>query len=273
MPQTKKTKGLLIDLDGTLYHGKHRIPGADALIGSLKQHRIPYMFVTNNSSRTAEAVAMHLNGMGIEAKPEEVCTSSLAAAEYIAGESPGASVAMLGEEGLRKALTDAGLHIVEENPQYVVQGIDRFFTYERLAKAVQWIRGGAKYVLTNPDLLLPSDHGLVPGAGSLSASIQAASGVEPIIIGKPSGHLMTFATDRLGISPAEATVVGDNMRTDIAAGASAGCETILVLTGLTTEENLEAQIEGAGVRPDVICKDLQELKQLICPNETAESGF
>lgn len=159
MPQNKKTKGLLIDLDGTLYHGNHRIPGADELIRSLKQRRIPYMFVTNNSSRTAEGVAKHLNEMGIEARPEEVCTSSLAAAEYIAGESPGASVAMLGEEGLRQALSGAGLHIVDENPQYVVQGIDRSFTYESLAKAVQWIRGGAKYVLTNPDLLLPSDHG------------------------------------------------------------------------------------------------------------------
>lgn len=126
MPQNKKTKGLLIDLDGTLYHGNHRIPGADELIRSLKQRRIPYMFVTNNSSRTAEGVAKHLNEMGIEARPEEVCTSSLAAAEYIAGESPGASVAMLGEEGLRQALSDAGLHIVDENPQYVVQGIDRF---------------------------------------------------------------------------------------------------------------------------------------------------
>lgn len=268
MPQNKKTKGLLIDLDGTLYHGNHRIPGADELIRSLKQRRIPYMFVTNNSSRTAEGVAKHLNEMGIEARPEEVCTSSLAAAEYIAGESPGASVAMLGEEGLRQALSGAGLHIVDENPQYVVQGIDRSFTYESLAKAVQWIRGGAKYVLTNPDLLLPSDHGLVPGAGSLSASIQAASGTEPIVIGKPAGHLMSFATDRLGISPADATVVGDNLRTDIAAGAAAGCETILVLTGLTTEENMEALIEGAGVRPDVVCKDLYELMQRICPDET-----
>ncbi|MDR9854092.1 TIGR01457 family HAD-type hydrolase [Paenibacillus sp. VCA1] len=263
MAQNEKTKALLIDLDGTLYHGKHRIPGADELIRTLKQQGVPYLFVTNNSSRTAEGVASHLIGMGIPAEPGDVCTSSLAAAEYIAGESPGASVAMLGEEGLREALLDAGLHIVDENPQYVVQGIDRSFTYESLAQAVQWIRAGAAYVLTNPDLLLPSDHGLVPGAGSLAASIRAASGAEPVVIGKPSGHLIKYATDRLGISPGEATMVGDNMRTDIAAGAAAGCRTILVLTGLTTEENLEAQIEGAGVKPDVICKNLHELTEMI----------
>jgi 4-nitrophenyl phosphatase len=101
----------------------------------------------------------------------------------------------------------------------------------------------------------------------LSASIQAASGVEPIVIGKPSGHLMTFATERLGISPSDATVVGDNMRTDITAGAQAGCQTILVLTGLTTPENLDKHIEAAGFKPDMICKDLYELKDWLCSCE------
>ncbi|MDR0270876.1 TIGR01457 family HAD-type hydrolase [Paenibacillus sp.] len=264
MTAYQETKGLLIDLDGTLYHGKQRIPGADTLIHALKKRNVPYMFVTNNSSRTPEGVAAHLNEMEIPAASHDVCTSSLAAAKYIAEESPGAAVAMLGEEGLRKALLDAGLNIVDENPQFVVQGIDRSFTYETLAKAVRWIHEGAVFVLTNPDLLLPSDHGPIPGAGSLGASIQAASGVEPIIIGKPAGHLMTFATDRLGISPSEATVVGDNIRTDIAAGAAAGCQTILVLTGLTTPENLDTHIQGAGLEPDIICKDLHELMEMIC---------
>lgn len=263
MTQYKATKGLLIDLDGTLYHGINRIPGADTLIQALKERHIPYMFVTNNSSRTAEGVAKHLSEMGIPASAEEVCTSSLAAAKYIAEESPGATVAMLGEEGLRQALLQAGLRIVVEKPQYVVQGIDRSFTYETLAQAVHWIREGAKYVLTNPDLLLPSDRGLVPGAGALSASIQAAADTEPVIIGKPASHLMKYATERLGISPAEATVIGDNMRTDIAAGAAAGCQTILVLTGLTTEENLQANIQAAALEPDIICKDLYELTELL----------
>ncbi|MCJ8012546.1 TIGR01457 family HAD-type hydrolase [Paenibacillus sp. KQZ6P-2] len=264
MTQRKETKGLLIDLDGTLYHGIHRIPGADTLIQTLKKRQIPYMFVTNNSSRTAEGVAAHLNEMGIPAAADEVCTSALAAAKYIAEESPGAAVAMLGEEGLRQALLEAGLHIVDDKPQFVVQGIDRSFTYETLANAVRWIREGAAYILTNPDLLLPSDHGLIPGAGSLSASIQAASGAEPVVIGKPARHLMNYAIERLGISASEATVVGDNMRTDIAAGAAAGCQTILVLTGLTTEENLDAQIQATGMKPDMICKDLYELIEQVC---------
>lgn len=117
--------GLLIDLDGTLYHGGRMIPGAQRLIAALRAAEIPFLYVTNNSSRTPASVAAHLRGMGIEARPEEVCTSSLAAARYIAGESPGASVAILGEEGLVEACTEAGLTLVTEHPQVVVQGIDR----------------------------------------------------------------------------------------------------------------------------------------------------
>ncbi|GAB6990080.1 TIGR01457 family HAD-type hydrolase [Paenibacillus pini] len=260
-----ESKGLLIDLDGTLYHGKHMISGADILIHQLKEHQIPYAFVTNNSSKTPIDVASHLCSMGIPATPEDVCTSSLAAARYIAEESPGARVAMLGEDGLRNALISAGLKLVTDSPQYVVQGIDRSFNYQSLAGAVRWIREGATYILTNPDLQLPSDDGLVPGAGSLSASIQAASGVEPIVIGKPASHLMNYALERLHLTPTQAIVIGDNMRTDIAAGAAAGCETVLVLTGLTTKDNMQSHIDAAGVSPNHVCTDLQELIALLCP--------
>ncbi|GGF63769.1 haloacid dehalogenase [Paenibacillus albidus] len=256
-------KGILIDLDGTLYHGHRMIPGADQLIEGLRRAEIPFLFVTNNSSRTAENVAVHLRGMGIEAKAEEVCTSSLAAARYIAGESPGARVAILGEEGLYKACEDAGLNIVTETPEYVVQGIDRSFTYDSLAKASRWILGGAKFVLTNPDLMLPSDDGVMPGAGTLGAAIEAASGTAPVVIGKPESHLINYATSLLGISSAEAVVVGDNMRTDIAAGVNAGCRTLLVLTGLTTEKNLDHYKSITGISPDYICADLAELKAML----------
>lgn len=256
-------RGLLLDLDGTLYHGGIIIPGADELIAGLRAKGIPFLFVTNNSSRTPSGVAAHLNAMGIEAKEEEVCTSSLAAARYIAEESPGASVAILGEEGLHAACLEAGLKIVEESPRYVVQGIDRSFTYDSLARASRWILGGASFVLTNPDFMLPSDHGVMPGAGTLGAAIEAASGVSPVIIGKPHRHLMRYAAERLGIEPEQAVVVGDNMRTDIAAGANAGCLTVLVLTGLTTADSLEQDKESTGVSPDYICKDLAELQALL----------
>lgn len=259
-----KPKGLLIDLDGTLYHGRYRIEGADLLIERLKEMQIPFLYVTNNSSRTPEQVAAHLMEMGIPALPEEVCTSSLAAAKYIAEESPGARVAMLGEEGLREALLSAGLNIVEQSPDYVIQGIDRSFHYEKLTRAVRWIQEGAASILTNPDLQLPSDTGLMPGAGSLGAAIEAASGVKPTVIGKPSSILMKFASDRLGLAPEDIYVIGDNIRTDIAAGAHAGCKTVLVMTGITTDLNMEAHMEATGVTPDFICRDLSEVKDLLC---------
>ncbi|ASA21895.1 HAD-IIA family hydrolase [Paenibacillus donghaensis] len=252
-------QGLLIDLDGTLYHGGKMITGADELIRRLRQAAVPFLFVTNNSSRTPANVAAHLRGMGIAAQADEVCTSSLAAARYIAGELPGARVAILGEDGLHQACAAAGLQIVAESPQYVVQGIDRSFTYDSLAQASRWILGGAKFVLTNPDLMLPSDDGFMPGAGTLGAAIEAATGVAPVVIGKPESHLITYASSLLGILPEHAVVIGDNMRTDIAAGAGAGCRTVLVLTGLTNRDNYERYQQVSGVVPDEICNDLTEL--------------
>lgn len=257
-------KAYLIDLDGTLYHGPRMIPGADDLITALRAKRIPFLFVTNNSSRTPEEVAAHLEAMGISARAEEVCTSAVAAARYIAQEQPGCKVAAIGEAGLTKALKEAGLQLTLEEPDVVVQGIDRQFTYDMLTRAARWIRGGARYVLTNPDLLLPSQEGLMPGAGTLSAAIQAASGVKPAVIGKPAAPLMNFAITRLGLEASEVAIIGDNLHTDIAAGVNAGCGTILALTGVTTAGNLPDYVKSSGVEADVVCRDLEEVRVRIC---------
>ena len=257
-------KAYLIDLDGTLYHGPQMIPGADELISTLRAKRIPFLFVTNNSSRTPEEVAVHLETMGISARAEEVCTSAVAAARYIAEDQPGCKVAAIGEAGLIKALNEAGLQLVQEQPDVVVQGIDRQFTYDTLTRAARWIRGGARYVLTNPDLLLPSQEGLMPGAGTLSAAIQAASGVKPKVIGKPAAPLMDFAIARLGLAASEVAVIGDNLHTDIAAGVNAGCGTILALTGVTTVDNLPEYVKSSGVEANVVCRDLKEVRERIC---------
>ncbi len=251
--------GLLIDLDGTLYHGNRVIPGAADWIASLKQVGIPYLFVTNNSSRTAEGVAAHMRELGIDASANEVCTSALASAAYIAKEKPGATVHVIGEPGLLEAVQAAGLIVSDEQPDYVLQGIDRSFTYDKLTKALRLISGGAKFVLTNPDLQLPSHDGLLPGAGTLGAAIAAASAVEPVIIGKPSSILMEYALEKIGLSASDAVVIGDNMLTDIAAGAAAGCRTILVMTGVTTEHNLSHHEERTGIRADQICHTLAEI--------------
>lgn len=256
-----RLRGLLIDLDGTLYHGSSRIDGADRLIAYVNDMNLPYKYVTNNSSAAAEEVAERLTRMGIPAKASDVCTSAQAAASHIASYAPGASVFVVGESGLREALQEAGCQVTEdEQPAYVVQGIDRSMSYERMAKAVRYIRAGATYVMTNPDLLLPSTDGLIPGAGSIGAMLQAASGAKPIVIGKPSAILMDYSLRRLGISRTETWVIGDNIATDIAAGIEAGCETVLVLTGLTNADNLDRYAEAAGCRPNRICGTLEDLR-------------
>ncbi|WP_019638625.1 TIGR01457 family HAD-type hydrolase [Paenibacillus fonticola] len=258
-----KWKAYLIDLDGTLYHGSRMMPGADELIHAMKLNHIPFLFVTNNSSRTPGDVALHLQQMGIPAEEDEVCTSAVAAAEYIAAVQPGASVAPIGEHGLVEALKAAGLSLDTGQPQFVVQGIDRTFTYDKLTLTARWIAEGARYVLTNPDLLLPSQEGLMPGAGTISAAIVAATGAEPVVIGKPSKILMQHAMDRLGVTADETAVIGDNMFTDISAGAHAGCGTILTLTGVTHRDNFQELTRKTGVEPDIVCENLDEVRALI----------
>lgn len=256
-------KALLIDLDGTMYHGDTPIAGADVLVRSLREHGWSYRYVTNNSTATPEQVAQRLIKMGIEADPEEVCTSAQAAAAYIAEEDPHAKVMVIGEHGLRQALLEHGLAIVEEQPTVVVQGLDRQYTYEQGKLAVQAIRAGAKFVMTNPDLLLPTSDGVIPGAGSIGAMLQASSGQQPLIIGKPSRILVQYALDQLQCKAQEALMIGDNMLTDIRSGVEAGCDTVLLYTGITTPDNYDHYRQQANCEPTYCFQDLHELKNAL----------
>jgi len=256
--------GLIIDLDGTMYRGKQMVEHADAFIRQLRERHVPYLFLTNNSSRTPSQVAEHLCEMGIPAEASDVYTAAQAAAAYIRRQREQAKVYLIGETGLEQASLQEGFVITrEEQPDYVVQGIDRRFSYDTLAKAVQYIRSGAVYVQTNPDLLLPSDNGFMPGAGSLGAAIQAASGAEPIVIGKPSTIIMEDAIRILDMPKDHIWVVGDNAATDVKAGYAAGCRTALVLTGLTTRDNMQQLLGRAGVVPDLVCDDLPSLLEAV----------
>lgn len=256
--------GFIIDLDGTMYAGKEPIALADEFIRTLRKNGWPYLFLTNNSSKHPGEVARHLTAItGIEASGEDVLTSAMAAARYIVEQNRGKRVMCIGEAGLRQALTEAGLTLTEEAPDYVVQGIDREFTYDKLAQAVRLILGGAAFVQTNPDHLLPTELGPIPGAGSIAAAIATASRTEPVIIGKPSRIIMDYAIERIGLPREQVWVIGDNIRTDIRGGAEAGCRTALTLTGIASADNYEAHIRESGIIPDAVCRNLMELlKQL-----------
>lgn len=258
-----KKVGLLIDLDGTMYRGNQRINDAGLFIQVVKQLHIPYSFVTNNSSRTPEAVAQHLCAMGVEAAEADVYTAAQAAVRYMVERNLGKNVYFIGETGLEKALSKQQFTITNECPDYVVQGIDRQFSYEKLEIAVRCILNGAEYILTNPDLLLPSERGLVPSAGSIAASIQAGSQTEPVVIGKPSKIIMQYALERLGLSAEDVWVVGDNLFTDIAAGTRMGCRTALVLSGVTNEQNMEDLSRQSGMKADQVFANLMEFAQFI----------
>lgn len=234
----KQYKGYLIDLDGTMYRGEEQIEEASHFIKALKEKGIPYLFVTNNSTRKPEQVADKLNRFQIPTTKEQVFTTSNATANYIKEKKENASVYMIGEEGLTYALEEVGLEITDENPDFVVSGLDRDINYEKLAKACLAVRNGATFISTNGDIAIPTERGLLPGNGSLTSVIAVSTTVKPIFIGKPESIIMEQALKVLGVAKEDTLMVGDYYDTDILAGINTGIDTLLVHTGVTTKEML-----------------------------------
>ncbi|MEJ2208885.1 MAG: HAD-IIA family hydrolase [Anaerolineae bacterium] len=231
----------------------HRTAG---FLDFLRQHEIGFMLATNNATRTPQQFVDKLAGMGVAVEPDEILTSALATASYLTGVAPpGARVFVVGQEGLRMALRQAEFELVEEDAEYVVAGMDFEICYPQLADATLQIRAGAKFIGTNPDKTFPSERGILPGAGSLLAFLEASTGVTPTIIGKPETAMMEQAMERLGAAPAAAAVLGDRLETDILAGQRAGMTNLLVLTGVTTKQML-AESE---IRPDLVFDDVAHL--------------
>lgn len=245
-------RGYLIDLDGTLFRGREVIAGGLALIDGLEKRGIPYLYLTNNASRPPERVAEKLRTFGYPARPEQVITSAQATAHWMKEHFQRPAVYVIGEEGLQEALREVGCTFRQQHPDAVVMGIDRSFSYEKMKTACLAIRAGARFIGTNGDLALPTDEGLLPGNGSLIAGVAAATGTQPILIGKPERPIMDYALQRLGIAPEETLVVGDNLLTDIQAGVNAGIDTLLVFSGVTTPtEYRQAEIEATHTYDDL----------------------
>ncbi|RSL30337.1 TIGR01457 family HAD-type hydrolase [Salibacterium salarium] len=234
----KSYQGYLIDLDGTMYRGKEPIPEAVTFVKELQSQRIPYLFVTNNSSATPEDVALKLQNMGVPCREDHVLTTSLATAEYLSAQSVKQSAYVIGEDGLKEAVRSAGIVVEEENPGFVVIGIDRSVTYQKLANACIAVRNGAHFVSTNADVALPSEKGFLPGNGAVTSVVTISTGTEPVFIGKPEKIMIEQAVDILGVPSEQTAVIGDNYETDIKAGINAGLDTIHVGTGVTTREAL-----------------------------------
>lgn len=234
-----KYKGYLIDLDGTMYKGTEKIEEAGQFVQKLNELNIPYLFVTNNSSRTPKQVAEKLVSFDIPATEEQVFTTSMATANYIAEQKKDASVYVIGEEGIKQAIEEKGLMFGQEDADFVVVGIDRDITYEKFAVGAIAIRQGAQFVSTNGDIAIPTERGLLPGNGSLTSVLTVTTTVQPTFIGKPESIIMEQAMRVLGTDLSETLMVGDNYDTDIMAGMNAGMDTLLVHTGVTTKELLQ----------------------------------
>lgn len=229
----KRYNAYLIDLDGTMYRGDERIEAAAEFVEQLYQRDIPYLFLTNNSAKTKEQISGKLTGMGIRSTPDHVFTSGMATANYIKQQKAGARCYVIGEEGLVNAIQKEQLQVTEEAVDFVVVGIDRKITYEKLAIATLAVRNGASFLSTNSDIAIPAERGLVPGNGAITSVITVSTGQEPIFIGKPERIITEQALKVLGTAKEETLMVGDNYHTDILAGIHAGIDTLMVFTGVT----------------------------------------
>ncbi|MGD8192086.1 TIGR01457 family HAD-type hydrolase [Brevibacillus ginsengisoli] len=237
----KPYRAYLLDLDGTIYHGSKIIPESAQFIRQLREAEIPFLYLTNNSTATPETFAQRLTDMGLPTTKEEVYTSSMATAAYLAErEEPGTPIYVVGESGLEVALKERGFVLTDDNPKYVVVGLDREFTYDKLAIASRAIRNGAILIATNIDPALPTERGFFPGGGSLVAAVSTASATKAIAIGKPQTIIINYALEQLGKDRDETIIVGDNLHTDIEAGVKSGIDSLLVLTGYSTQEDLAA---------------------------------
>ncbi|MBN2324882.1 MAG: TIGR01457 family HAD-type hydrolase [Spirochaetes bacterium] len=248
-------KSFIMDMDGVIYYGNKLIDGAKEFIGKLKEHSSKYLFLTNNSSQTPLDLSKKLRILGVDVSPENIHTAALAVAAFLDGQKKGGSAYVIGDPGLLHALHEVGYNITEFNPDYVIMGDTRAYSLEMIQKACKFIKEGARFIGTNPDLTGPSDFGIVPSVGSLTAPIERATGVKPYFIGKPNPLIMRTALRRLGAHSDETIMIGDRMDTDIIAGIETGLETILVLTGVTSRDD----VARYPYQPTRICDSIKDI--------------
>ncbi|WP_405013182.1 HAD-IIA family hydrolase [Kitasatospora sp. NBC_01539] len=255
MADRKPIESWLTDMDGVLIHEGTPIPGAEEFLRRLRESGKPFLVLTNNSIYTPRDLSARLAGMGLEVPEECIWTSALATANFLKSQRPGGTAYVIGEAGLTTALYQAGYVLTDKDPDYVVLGETRTYSFEALTKAIRLINGGARFICTNPDETGPSTEGVLPATGSVAALITKATGVEPYFVGKPNPLMMREALNTAGAHSESAAMIGDRMDTDVVSGMEAGMETILVLTGLTAP----ADVERFPYRPTRVVKSIADL--------------
>ncbi|MEU6215129.1 HAD-IIA family hydrolase [Streptomyces sp. JL4002] len=239
MAERKPIESWLTDMDGVLIHEGTPIPGADAFIKRLRESGKPFLVLTNNSIYTPRDLQARLARMGLAVPVQNIWTSALATAKFLDDQRPGGTAYVIGEAGLTTALHDIGYILTDHEPDYVVLGETRTYSFEAMTKAVRLINAGARFICTNPDETGPSTEGPLPATGAVAALITKATGKQPYFAGKPNPLMMRTGLNAIGAHSETSAMIGDRMDTDVLAGLEAGMQTFLVLTGLTTEQDTE----------------------------------
>lgn len=253
---SKVKKSFLIDMDGVLLHGSKPIPGAKDFVHTLLEEERKFLVVTNNALYTTRDLAHRLQIAGIDIPEENIYTSAVATSQFLDDQLPRGTAFVIGEVGLTEAIHRIGYIQTPVNPDYVVLGDTNSYSFDQITIAIRLINDGARFIATNPDLTGPSEQGVVPATGAMAALIEAATGKTPLYIGKPNPLMMRSALNYLGVHSEDSYMIGDNMRTDILAGISAGMDAVLVLTGVTQESD----ISNFPYRPKFVYNSVAEIK-------------
>ncbi|MDP8977989.1 MAG: HAD-IIA family hydrolase [Actinomycetota bacterium] len=254
----KPVHSVLMDMDGVLVHEETLVSGADEFVRRVADSGRSYLILTNNSIYTPRDLCARLRASGIVVPPGAIWTSALATAQFLDNQRPGGTAHVVGEAGLTTALHDIDYILSDRNPDYVVLGETRTYSFEAITKAVRLIRDGARFIATNPDTTGPSTSGLLPATGSVAALITKATGVDPYFVGKPNPLMMRSALRTIDAHSESTLMIGDRMDTDVIAGLEAGLETVLVLSGSTTR----AEVERFPYRPDHVYESVAQVDLL-----------
>ncbi|MBW0275779.1 HAD family hydrolase [Nocardia sp. MH4] len=229
----------LTDMDGVLVHEDQLIPGADEFLTELRDNEIPFLVLTNNSIRTPRDLQARLRQTGLDIPEESIWTSALATATFLDDQRPNGTAYVVGESGLTTALHEIGYVLTDVDPDYVVLGETRTYSFEAITTAIRLIDRGARFIATNPDATGPSRDGVLPATGSVAALITHATGKDPYYVGKPNPLMMRSALRRIDAHSQTTVMIGDRMDTDVISGLEAGLRTILVTSGISTKHSVE----------------------------------
>jgi NagD protein len=249
----------LSDMDGVLVHEEEPIPGAAEFVSRLVESGRPFLLLTNNSIFTPRDLKARLHRSGIDVPEDAIWTSALATAQFLDNQRPEGTAYVIGEAGLTTALHEIGYVMTERDPEYVVLGETRTYSFEAITTAIRLIERGARFIATNPDVSGPSQHGPIPATGSVAALITKATGVEPYFVGKPNPLMMRSALNRIDAHSESAVMVGDRMETDMIAGLEAGLRTVLVLSGSTRPD----QVDRFPYRPTKVVDSIADVVPLV----------